>query len=307
MSMETALIPDRAAADKQGELFVAALPETSIKDDLATMEFPIFSLAKKKDTQIRQYKQPGTGKSVRITPSVAGAATVFDKDFLLFIGSQLLEAKKNGLPISRTIKVDTYRFLQHTGKSTGGNAYTGILETLRRLKGTTIETNITTGGIEQTEGFGLLEHYIVNRYTSNGKGVLEATVTVSDWLYNAWLHYEVLTLDKQYFTLGQALERRLYELARKHAASKPLWRCDIEKLLAKTGSTQDTRRFRSQVREIIENDSLPDYHVAIDKSRRPQHVVFYTRDRAKLLEALRAESLFDWFSQLERHAEELVE
>lgn len=63
-----------------------------------------------------------------------------------------------------------------------------------------IETNIATGGVEQTRGFGWIEDYEVTRRTKNGKGVLKASVTVAEWLYKAFLHYEVLTIDRRYLS-----------------------------------------------------------------------------------------------------------
>lgn len=283
----------------QSELFEANITEWPVKDDLASMEFPIFSLAKQGDTTIREYTNAQSQKRVRVIPPVVGSATVYDKDLLLFIGSQLMEARRNNLPISRRVKVDAYKFLTATAKSTGGNAYISINDMLLRLKGTTIETNIKTGDIEQTRGFGLIEEYQIDRYTKNGKGVLEATVTVSEWLFNALIHFEVLTIDRRYFDLGKALERRLYELARKHTGDKPLWKCDLEILRQKTGSSQDLRRFRSEVRSVIAANSLPGYSIALDTSTTPHKVVFYNKDTVALRRELVRLDAFDWFEKLE--------
>ena len=289
---------------EQTELFQANITQWPVKDDLASMEFPIFSLSKKHDTEIREYVNPSTKKRIRITPSVVGAATVFDKDLLLFIGSQLIEARQSGLPIARKVKVDIYRFLTGTCRSPGGNSYYLVVDMLRRLKGTNLETNIQTGGVEQVRGFGLIDDYEIDRHTANGKGALEVSVTISEWMYNALIHYEVLTIDRRYFELGQALERRLYELARKHAGEKALWKCDIEILRQKTGSTQDLRRFRSEVRSIIKRDSLPDYRIALDSSnKKVQRVVFYTRNNKALMEELsKMPDGYAWYEKLERTA-----
>ena len=112
------------------------------------MEFPLFSLSTKPDTSVREYSQPGTNKRVRIIPPVIGAATVFDKDLLLFLGSQIIEARKAGMPISKRVKFDTYDFLTGTSRDPGGNAYSNVLDMLRRLKGTQLETNIVTGVVK---------------------------------------------------------------------------------------------------------------------------------------------------------------
>ncbi|HGW4498746.1 replication initiator protein A [Pseudomonas sp. NPDC077405] len=284
----------------QTDLFAANLVEWPVKDDLASMEFPLFALSKNADITVREYVNPTSKKRVRVTPSVLGAATVFDKDLLLFVGSQLIEARKSGLPISKNIKIDTYKFLTGTCRETGGKAYENILDMLRRLKGTIIETNIVTGGVEQTRGFGWIDDYEITRTSKSGKGILEVSVTISEWLYNALLHYEVLTIDRKYFELSQSLERRLYELARKHAGAKALWKCDIEILRQKSGSVQDLRKFRAEVRAIIERDRLPEFRVALDTQSKPQRVVFYTKSNKELSDWLSKNDAFGWFEGLER-------
>lgn len=284
----------------QAELFEAKLVEWPVKDDLASMEFPLFSLSTKPDTSVKEYVQPGTGKRVRITPPVIGAATVFDKDLLLFIGSQIIEARKAGLPISNVVKFEAYDFLTGTGRDPSGNAYANILDMLRRLKGTQIETNIITGGEEQTKGFGWIHDYTITKKTTNGNGVLECVVQISDWMYNAMLHYEVLTIDRRYFDLRMPLERRLYELARKHVGNKAIWKADLALMQEKCGSTQDLRHFRAEIRKIIKKDSLPDYHMALDTSSKAHRLVFYTRHNKALSHELVQHDLASWFDGLER-------
>ncbi|MFC6478542.1 replication initiator protein A [Pseudomonas asuensis] len=151
------------------EAFCADFSEWSVKDDVASMEFPIFSLSKQKDIRIREYTNPTTGKTIRVSPTMDGAATVFDKDLLIFIGSQLIQGRKAGRPVSQYVEVDVSRFLAATGRRVGGRSFELIVAMLRRLKGTSLETNIVTGGKEQLRGFGLIEDYEVTRYTSNKK------------------------------------------------------------------------------------------------------------------------------------------
>jgi hypothetical protein len=51
------------------------------KDDMASMEHSVFSLATKPDRHVLEY-QHGNAR-IKITPSVKGLATIFDKDVLL--------------------------------------------------------------------------------------------------------------------------------------------------------------------------------------------------------------------------------
>jgi hypothetical protein len=61
----------------QPDLFVVleAIHDWPVKDDVSSMEYPIFSLSKNRDTRIRVYSR--AGRSIRIIPSAVGAATVF--------------------------------------------------------------------------------------------------------------------------------------------------------------------------------------------------------------------------------------
>ncbi|MFC6478541.1 replication initiator protein A [Pseudomonas asuensis] len=115
------------------------------------------------------------------------------------------------------------------------------------------------------------------------------------------MEYEVLTLDKKYFELTQSIDRRLYEIARKHVGAKAFWKCDIDIVREKTGTTQDIRRFRSEIRDVIRRDPLPEYRIALDKASELHRIVFYTRDNKLLSKALINNDLAGWFENLERH------
>jgi plasmid replication initiation protein len=280
----------------QPDLFVVleAIHDWPVKDDVSSMEYPIFSLSKNRDTRIRVYSR--AGRSIRIIPSAVGAATVFDKDILIYCISQIVRGHDAGIKVSRRVRVDVYPFLLGTRRSTGGAGYERVVDMCRRLKGTTIETNVKTNEKEQLDGFGLIEDYRVTTWTKNGKGALELELTISEWLYRAALDFDILTLHPDYFSLGQALERRLYELARKHCGDKAWWEIGLPLLLEKTGSSQTLRRFKQEIKEIVERDPLPDYRMFLDESVKPNKLVIMTRDNGKLVcEANKAGKL-SWVS-----------
>lgn len=305
--------PDDAALPEQGELFRCDITNWPIKDDIASMEFPIFSLAKNKDLDIREYRRGN--RVVKIIPSSVGAATVFDKDLLLYIASQLIEAKNQGKPISRTVVIDSCDFLVGTERGDGRASFERIVDLLNRLRGTTIQTNIETGGVMQTEGFGMIDSYKIisekkraeRRVGERGKEitrqisrVLQFSVTISEWLYNGLVNYEVLTMDRGYFRLSRSIDRRLYEIARKHCGDQPIWKIDIDLLAAKLGTRVSRAKFRDELRQAIRADVLPGYRIALDTSVKPDDVVFYTRNSAKLAKELIRQNASAWFSSLER-------
>jgi plasmid replication initiation protein len=195
-----------------------------------------------------------------VTPSVRGRATIFDADILIFCISQLMAALNAGQPTSRVLTLTAHDLLLATGRETSGDGYHRLREAFERLAGTRITTNIVTGDVEVTSGFGLIEAWEIVRRTKAGR-MVSVSVTLSDWLYRAVLSKSVLTLSRDYFSLRKPLERRIYEIARKHVGRQPEWRVSLETLLKKSGSTSPRRVFRAMLREIIRADGLPEYRI----------------------------------------------
>ncbi|HEY0214456.1 MAG TPA: replication initiator protein A [Paenirhodobacter sp.] len=226
------------------------------KDDIATMEHPIFSLSTRPDRRILRYEHNGT--RIEVTPSVKGLATIHDKDILIFCISQLMAALNAGRVVTRRLVLKAHDLLIATNRETSGDAYRRLIETFDRLAGTRIKTNIVTGETEVTAGFGLIESWEIERKTRGGR-MVSVAVTLSDWLFRAVLSKSVLTLSRDYFRLRKPLERRIYELSRKHCGRQESWRVSVDTLLKKSGSASPRRVFRAMLREMIEADSLPDY------------------------------------------------
>jgi plasmid replication initiation protein len=89
------------------------------------------------------------------------------------------------------------------------------------------------------------------------------TVTLSDWIFRSVVSKSVLTLHRDYFRLRKPLERRVYEIARKHCGRQAEWRIGLETLALKSGSTSPRRVFRKMVRDIAAEDALPDYRLEV--------------------------------------------
>ena len=243
---------------RMDDFFVCDFLGVAPKHDLASMEHPVFSLSTRPDRRILSYLHNDV--EITVTPSVRGRATIFDADILIFCISQLMAALNAGRALNRTLTLTAHDLLLATGRETSGDSYRRLKEAFERLAGTRITTNIVTGDTEVTTGFGLIETWEIVRKTRAGR-MVSVSVTLSDWLYQAVLSRSVLTLNRDYFGLRKPLERRLYELARKHCGSQRHWRVSVEVLLKKSGSTSPRRVFRAMVREIIRADGLPDYHL----------------------------------------------
>ncbi|WP_368188470.1 replication initiator protein A [Aestuariibius sp. HNIBRBA575] len=236
--------------------FVCDIFAASPKDDIATMEHPIFSLSTRPDRRVLSYEH--NGATIEVTPSVKGRATIHDKDILIYCISQLMAALNAGREISRTMVLKAHDLLVATHRGTSGDSYTRLRQAFERLAGTRITTNLENGGIEVTHGFGLIESWKIVRKSRGGR-MASVTVTLSEWLYQAALSKSVLTLSRDYFTLRKPLERRIYELARKHCGRQPDWRISLDVLHKKAGSSAPLRVFRAAIRRMIVDNPLPDY------------------------------------------------
>ena len=259
--MTSHLKPDR---HQQRDFFVADLCDVAAKDDLASMEHPLFAL-KAGDHRERRYEH--NGMTVKVQPGFLGLATIHDKDVWIYCISQLVEAMNRGREdVSRTVQFTAYDFLRATNRPTAGVGYQRLDEALNRLRGTTIETNIKTDSYRESRGFGLIDAWkVVERGPGNRMVAIE--VTLPDWLYRSVMSKQVLTLSRDYFRIRKPLDRRIYELARKHCGRQPKWCVSLAILHHKSGSTASLRRFRQSVRELAASDELPDYSLTFDVER----------------------------------------
>ncbi len=258
MSKRPALLPDRHPT---ADFFVCDVLDAIPKDDMASMEHPIFSLSTKPDTRIRHYERKG--HTVEITPSVKGLATIHDKDILIYCISQIVAKMNQGGEPSQMVHLKAYDLLVATNRQTSGEGYKGLVAAFDRLSGTRITTNVKTGGEETTSGFGLIESWEIVRATKDGR-MVSVSVKLSDWMFRSIKNKQVLTLHRDYFRLRSPLERRLYELARKHCGQNTEWVFKLQTLQDKCGSNSPARVFRAMVKKVAEKNLLPDYEISMD-------------------------------------------
>jgi hypothetical protein len=114
---------------------------------------------------------------------------------------------------------------------------------------------------------------VLERRRRDGQQVMAACeITLNDWMFRAIVKdRRVLTINNGYFRLTMGLKRRLYELARKHCGHQGRWVIALPRLIEKCGSVLEPRFFKPQLRRVVEDDDLPDYHVAMsfDPKERP--------------------------------------
>jgi plasmid replication initiation protein len=254
----TTLLPQR---HMEPDLFVCDILDATPKSDRASMEHPLFSLSVKKDLAPFEYEQGNV--KVKITPSaVEGRANVFDRDILIYVLSQLMAAKNEGQEIGRRVRISAHDLLKATNRHTTGQAYATLRRALTRLQFTQIETNIHDHGLGEWRSISFITDAKIVKEDATGR-LLSVELEMGDWLIKAIENKNVLTLHRSYFQLRKPLERRLYELARKHCGKQSVWRIGLDKLQHKTGSTSTEKEFKRLVKSICKTDEdqshMPDY------------------------------------------------
>lgn len=272
------LLPDRMA---QGDLFVCDIFDSvPLKSEAASMEHPLFTMSTKPDMTVKEYKRGDV--ELKLTPSPVGRATVHDRDILIYCISHLMRALNEGMPVSKTVRFTAHDLLLTTNRQTSRRGYELFKNALKRLQGTQIETNLTTGGKEQWDVFSFIESARTVRETRDGR--MEAIeITLSDWVFNAIEKSgrDILTISRDYFRLRKPLERRLYEIARKKCGRNPKWSFKLDTLHEMTGSGSPSFEFKRMVKAIVreneKNDHFPDYTIELEGDL----VTFRTRQSFK--------------------------
>lgn len=267
---------------KQLDFFIADMFDAiSFRDDIVSMEYPIFAL-KAGDTRTRRYEH--NDFSLTVSPHQNyGMATIHDKDVWIYCISKLMQAMYEGEEINRTIRFTTYDFLITTNRDIGGRQYELLKNTLDRLTSTYLTTSIKTGNLIEDRGFGLIDNWRIIREDSSGR-MLNLEITLPDWLFRSIKSKEVLTISPDYFRLRKPLDRRIYELTRKHCGHQREWKISLGLLHKKTGATCNIREFKRSIKSLANSNELPDYSVEFDLKK--DMVLFKNRNPKALIKDL---------------------
>ena len=260
--MAPPLLPDR---HKQDDFFIAPIFENlPYKDDMASMEHPLFTLSKKPDMRTLHYVNGDA--SIEMQPSAFGLPSIMDKDILLYCASVTMNEINKGNHPPKTIKLSLHDILVATNRHTNDRGYQFIKKALNRLTGCMLKTTIKTGRRVQGDMFHLVEK---SRYLESERvkdRLIGVEITLSDWFYNSLIAKEVLTINQDYFRLRSPLERRIYEIARKHdkhMKKSEHWMISLENLRLKSGYTASLKHFKQAVKKICSSNHIPDYSLSL--------------------------------------------
>lgn len=263
---------DLTAYPEQGDLFLTHLSDLLLRDQRDMMERPFFSLAKKKRIKPIDYRSPDGSVWVHVSASQEyGMATIYDADILIYLGSYLMELKRRGVnDIPQTLNVKPYDLLKTIRRGVAGRDYELLMKAFDRLQSTTVKTNIrATTRREAT--FSWLDSYEQITCSRTGRP-LGLQVTVAKWFYDAVLaDGAALAIDPEYFQITGGRERWLYRTARKHAGRQPNgFAIALPTLFDKSGAEGLYPKFKFEILKIAKANSLPSFHLEIEKSRSRQ-------------------------------------
>lgn len=247
----------------QLDLFVGAGGNIAARDAQDLMAWPFFSLAKSKRVRPIDFRMGEVAILVEATAE-HGMATIWDADVLIWVASQLVEARDAGRPTSRLIAATPHEILAFTRRGSGKASYERLKAALDRLQSTSIATSIRQKGARRRHRFSWINEW---RECLDDQGrAFGIEMIVPDWLYEGVLDRAlVLTIDPAYFGLTGGLERWLYRIVRKHGGrQKGGWSFDIEHLHLKSGALSPLKRFAFEMRDIVRRQPLPGYVLTLE-------------------------------------------
>lgn len=272
---------------EQPDFFLPALVgANSLRDDQDFMSNPFFGLTKNPQTSMEFHHTLGDGKevSIRIKGNQDGIATIWDQHILIYIHTVLVERMNKQEEVDPIIRFTVHDFLKTTFAETGKTDYERVVEGLRRLKGTTIETNVEAQGESAEQGVSWINRYRIHRRkTARGEIMSHIEVELSDWVFRKMTEKgKHLSIRPEYFNIKSGIEKRLYQLARKHVGNQPFWRVSLANLYARVGSNQAMRNFKVKLNTLMKSDALLGYTVEWEqpgKRMSPDRTILIFRKR----------------------------
>jgi plasmid replication initiation protein len=276
------LLRDAPTGDHQLSLFVPAIYDAPIKDDVNLMDVAPFSLSRhSRHTAIRYELKDSI---VTVDGSVEhGLATVFDYDIFLHMMSYLAEEARRyridegkGLrpdAPSRVYRPSAAHILKFCRRNSGGQQYKNLEAALDRLAGTRVKVVPLHGGKRrEIVNVPLIDKYRVVSQTSNGH-IDDIEIYIPTWVYDAVVRDkgtpQILTLNPDYFLIGLGLGRMVYRLARR-AAGRDKARYSVEELHKRSGSPQGLPQFTQMLKQLVANSEagrFPDYDLKLEKGK----------------------------------------
>ncbi len=258
-----------------------------IRDVIDLMEFPFLALSKNRRSPII-YESPDGTQKIKISRHTGHfLASIYDWDIILVIAGQIQKVINNESDIPpRNVIIPRHELLKALHKHDGKKQQKDLEKSLDRLKMTGISTTVNNKDYRHRAGFGFIDSwgYIERK---NNREMRTIHIELSKWLYElCCARGALLKTDQSYFQLTSGLKRFLYRTARKHAGkNKDGWKLTVETLYEKSGSEQEFKKFKSDLKSAVKENSIPEYTLEwIEKDRKS--IVLFKRSTIHELDRL---------------------
>lgn len=197
------------------------------------------------------------GKFIEIKPGQTGLPTVRDLDVLLYCSSWLshesfMMKTKTGKVgnASNTVTIIPEDFYEFSKRGRGGSRQASFVESLVRLNGCIIATNI--GPKDNKESTETRSSAMLTYELEKSDDVIKQVhITFSEMMLRIVAHTGVrLALHPDFFAM-RPLQKALYLLLKQNCGTECPWTVSIEDLHRLTGSTAKLPQFKQNLRDAI--------------------------------------------------------
>jgi len=264
---------------EDSEVFTVDVVATIAKAPTGVLEYPFFVLDNRdRGQRNRVFEYKGTFIKIESDRGLPNSSDMELFAFLVTLGFHRAEAVGADAWVRQPmVEFSARDYFKFTHKSVGGKSVKLLHDSVERLFGAYIETNVQAGGNIHNSQFRLLteRHYIAKqRKTINPtsleaaalaahKGVVSYKIKFADWVTDAIVAKDVLSLGKNYFDIRTATGKRIYEIARKHCGRQGQWDVNMTTLYEKSGSSSTKRLFKNRVLQAIGDGTFPDYKIRL--------------------------------------------
>lgn len=268
----------RRKKQKEGEIIPLAIDHRDIRDIMALMEVPFLALSKNRTSPI-VYKNSNGSVKVRVSGHPPYyVASIYDWDIVLYVSSKIQEVinSRSDIP-PRTLIISRNELLRELHRDDGKKQKKDLEESLKRLQSTVIETTVWNEDYRYRGGFSFLDNW---GYTDR-KDVKEFHITLSQWLYDGICKKgALLKVRPEYFKITSGVKKFLYRTARKHVGTKnEAWEFSIENLYKKSGSEQEFKKFKYDLKKAVFDDDIPEYFTKWIEKDGKTYVCFTNKEK----------------------------
>ncbi len=244
--------------------------DVGTRDNASIMDVAVFRLSKNRKRENTIIRYDLSDGFVEVSSGPYGMASVWDYDIVLMVVSHLTDAMNRfregrGEMPPEVFKPHVADILKFCRREYGGHQKDALVGALMRLYTTTVLVERAAEGsttLTSTKPESLLGSFNVISNTKTKK-IEYVELSLPSWMYKEITQGtkpDVLTVHPDYFLIDPALGRFLYRLARK-AAGKEYATWGFDKLYMRSGSAGSVKEFNRMLREIIEANDLPEYHL----------------------------------------------